>query len=262
MNSELLIDAIARQTDRGRTIWDAVLELVRSRGVISKAAILSHFRHDDEVVVRSVLADLVESGFVYQSGRGAGAIYRATGDDALAAGAPVPDDEAAAALVWVAVHRFGPVDEAQLTELLGLDRERVARMIAALVQDGRIERAEGDPPAWRSAACVIPVGAEAGWEAAVFDHFQAMVTAIGAKLRDATHRALPDDATGGATFHLDVGPDHPLRAEVLGLLRETRERASALRVRAEQVPQAGPTSRVIFYVGQCVLEDPEEEGAP
>jgi predicted acetyltransferase len=61
------------RTDRGRSLWEALLAFVQERGTeraVSRAAILQRFRHDDALVVSGVLRDLVDSGLLYRTGRG------------------------------------------------------------------------------------------------------------------------------------------------------------------------------------------------
>jgi hypothetical protein len=99
----------------------------------------------------------------------------------------------------------------------------------------------------------------------VFDHYQALVTALCTKLRLGRARAIPGEWVGGCTYSVEVWDDHPLHDEALGLLQRTRDHATALRERIETynlthpAPQQG-TKRLIFYAGQTVL-GLEDEGA-
>ena len=102
----------------------------------------------------------------------------------------------------------------------------------------------------------MPFGAVVGWEAAVFDHYQAMVTAIGTKLR------LGDSEegryVGGSTYNFWIWEGHPMEREVLCLLEELRERVGALRQRVTKHNESDPRrehemTRVIAYVGQTLL---------
>jgi hypothetical protein len=110
----------------------------------------------------------------------------------------------------------------------------------------------------------VPLGSPAGWEAAVFDHYQALVTALCTKLRLGRTRAVPGEWVGGSTYSANVWDGHPLQDEVLGLLQRTRDHASALRARVEEYNATHPApvegdKRVIFYAGQAVL-GLEDEG--
>src|SRR5690606_10359936 len=75
----------------------------------------------------------------------------------------------------------------------------------------------------------IPQKAAAGWEAAVFDHFQAMVRTIAARVNES--EAARGEQIGGSTYSFEVWPGHPYHAEALGQLKRFRERASELRAR-------------------------------
>jgi hypothetical protein len=87
-----------------------------------------------------------------------------------------------------------------------------------------------------------------------------MVGAICTKLRHGQRRADLKDTVGGSTFAFDLWEGHPDEEEVLGLLKELRERAQALRLRAESVeaPPEARRKRVLFYVGQNVMAEDEE----
>src|SRR5262245_48710826 len=129
-------------TVRGRSLWEATYDYVRERESLSQQEVLERFRSDDDASVRGVLSDLVESGLIFRSGRGATARYRVVKEDELGAG---PDStEAATHLVWVAVSRFGPAGPDRIAEAVPLDRSEIDRALRALAADGRIERVERD----------------------------------------------------------------------------------------------------------------------
>jgi hypothetical protein len=141
----------------------------------------------------------------------------------------------------------------------------VEQALQALLADGRVRREQTDDgPCYRSDRLDVPVGMRGGWEAAVLDHFQAMVSTICVRLRHGAAGAPASDATGGTTFTFDVWPGHPLDAEVRGLLAEVRARAYALRDRVDRHnthhPQRTERAPVVFYAGQYVKAD-DGEGA-
>ena len=225
-------------TDDGVSLWQAVLAYLRERGSVSRGEVLRRFCDDDE------------TGLVFRSGRSDRSTYRAAkGDDV----ASVDDSGAIANLVWVCLHQRGPVSPGEISAVLGLKVEQVATALAALVEREQAVEAEIDGTALYSAAqCVISFGNEEGWEAALFDHYQAVVAAIAAKVRTGASVASRDDHTGGSTYHFDMQEGHPLEEEVLGLLARTRERASKLRDSVTRVEHHGEGHRyrVAFYVGQ------------
>jgi hypothetical protein len=169
-------------------------------------------------------------------------------------------------LVWIVVHRYGPVTRADIAERIPADDEALSDALALLVGDGRVSLADGSAgTTYSTHGCVIPLGSSAGWEAAVFDHYQALVTALCTKLRLGRARAVPGEWVGGSTYSVCVWDGHPMHDEALALLQRTRNHASALRERVEaynannSVPQES-TKKVIFYMGQTVL-GLEDEGA-
>jgi hypothetical protein len=108
---------------------------------------------------------------------------------------------------------------------------------------------------------VIPLGAPVGWEAAVFDHYKALVTTILSRLNENRATAL-DDLVGGSTYTIDVWQDHPLAEEVYGTLGRVRSMLGDLRTRvnefneARELPEAH--TRVVMYVGQSLIREGSE----
>jgi hypothetical protein len=244
-------------TDRGRSLWEALFAFVQEKGPVSRRAILARFSGDEETVIRGVLRDLVESGLVFRSGRGDWTTFRAaTEEDAKEAG---DDAERLAHVVWIVVYRYGPLGRAEIAERIPMDATALGNVLSSLVADGRIAvEQQGSKTSYSTDGCVVPLGSAVGWEAAVFDHYQALVTALCTKLRLGRARAVVGDWVGGSTYSANVWDGHPLEGEVLGLLQRTRDQASDLRARVETYNAAHPApeegdKRVIFYVGQTVL---------
>jgi hypothetical protein len=251
-------------TERGRSLWEALLAFVQEKGSVSRLAIFERFSGDEETVVRGVLRDLVDTGLLYRSGRGDWATYRAaTDDDAPTAGNRA---EHLAHLVWVVVHRYGPVSLGEIAEHVPTEPAVLDEALRSLVADRRVVVTDRDGGVTYSTdGCVVPLGSAVGWEAAVFDHYQAVVTALCTKLRIGRARAVPGEWIGGSTYSVNVWSGHPLEEEVLGLLQRTRDQVTALRGRVETYNErhsrpANGDKRVIFYVGQTVL-GLEEEGS-
>jgi hypothetical protein len=108
---------------------------------------------------------------------------------------------------------------------------------------------------------VIPVGAEQGWEAAVFNQFSAVAQTIAAKLRIGA-RAAAKDQVGGATYTFTVYDGHPHRQEVVNLLARLRSEMDELWTKVsthnQQHPVPVDAERVCLYFGQNVM--PSDEG--
>jgi hypothetical protein len=131
-----------------------------------------------------------------------------------------------------------------------------------LVAAGLVNQAaDGGEVRYACESLVIAFGEGSGWEAAVFDHYQALVSALVTKLRAGTRRADLGDAVGGSTFTFDLWHGHPMQGEVLGYLRAMRERGMQLRSALQQYndscepPPAATPLRVTAYVGQGVTDD-------
>jgi hypothetical protein len=247
-------------TDRGRSLWEAVLDHVRGRAIVTRAEILIRFASDDEAQVRGVLHDLCENRLVFSSGAGPSTVYRAASEEELGALRQMRTPEGLDELLWALIYQLGPLSADGVLEHCGLERAELEAALSRLVNSGCVERNEEQGVSiYRSSSLVIPLGAPVGWEAAVFDHFKAMVNTIAARLGD--ERASPSlaDRVGGSTYSLDVWDGHPLADEVYGTLARLRSLLSEQRARVEQfnaahgVPES--YTRVVLYAGQCLIRE-------
>jgi hypothetical protein len=104
-------------TFRGRSLWAALLDYVQEKNTVGRPALLARFQYDDEITVKGVLNDLVDSGLLFRSGRGDATTYRAArAEDAVPE--LMSSGERLDHLLWVAVHRFGPLPQAELTQIV------------------------------------------------------------------------------------------------------------------------------------------------
>lgn len=257
------------RTDRGRSLWEAVLEFTEHGGVVTRHEVLRRFRHDDEASVRGVLRDLTESSLVFASGSGRSAAYRAATPEEIRTVQRTSDRAGLEALVWSVVYREPGLTEDDVTNQTGLARSEVTSLLDQLVRSGRIEPSEprdsaDSAPRYRSRELVLGMDDAMGWEASVLDHFSTMVQTIAQKLaRD--QRATLVDEVGGSTYHLELWRGHPYEEEVLGELRRFRERMTALRARLDafNAAHAGTARslKVHAYYGQWVLEEDQHDEA-
>lgn len=245
----------------GQSVWEAVLDYVRESGPVTRAQVLARFVRDEPAQVRAVLSDLVGSELLVRTGRGDSTAFRyATRADRVPT-SEGSDVERVAQLLWVAVHRFGPISSTALGEIVPASEAEIGEALQVLLRDGRVQPSETSPVTFSAPNYLIPVGSAVGFEAAVFDHFQAMVTALCIKLRGNKIKDQSDDWVGGSTYCYDVWPGHPLHDEVAGFLRTVRQQAVALRQRVEAHNAASPRSpgqpqrRFTTYVGQGLITD-------
>jgi len=243
-----------------RTLWRAVLEHIRREQRVRKADLLARFAHDGEREVGSTLSDLVNSGLVYQTGRGLDALYRVTSDVDLRHLAGSDDPSAVAPVVWSIIYDKPGTTEAEVARSLELDTAVVSKAVQSLIDEGRMRR-DGDGPSARLSAedLLVPVGAAQGWEVAVHDHFRAVANAIASKVRTRTVQSVASDVVGGATLSFDLSEGHPYRAQVHALLAEVRERVNTLWNEVETYNARKPIAeddreRVFFYFGQYIEE--------
>ncbi len=243
------------QTEQGRTLWQALLDFVRGQGLVTRARLLERFKADGELEVSAVIHDLTESGLVFCSGSGKAAVYRAANDEELNRLVQLSDASGLDELAWVLVYREGPLDEGRLSELFGRSKADVVEVTERLLADGRVQRLPDGKLSARD--FVVPLGSTSGWEAAIFDHVQAVVQTICQRL-EAAQSGGASANVGGSTYSFDVWSGHPLQAQVKAQLADLRERLGALREQVDAHNKAHGLApeyeQVVTYVGQCVVE--------
>lgn len=233
-------------TVRGRSLWSAVLDFVPNDRLVRRSEVLQHFHRDDAAQVRGILSDLCESGLILKLGRGEQTAYRAASSEELRELDRSTDGFEQ--FVWLMVYRLGPVSKAALLENLHSDGARLDAALANLASSGLVNDTNG---VLSTREVVVEASAPIGWEAAMFDHFRALVLTLCARLRGS------EDATtnGGSTYSFDICAEHPLAPDVYGILARTRRELSALRARVEEYNAQHPVSNqdlVTVYVGQFV----------
>jgi hypothetical protein len=247
-------------TDRGRSLWEAVLEFIRSKSIVARAEVLLRFANDDEPQVRGVLHDLSENRLIFSSGSGPSAVYRAASEEELGALRKMHAPDGFDELIWALVFRLGPIGVDELLGDSGLERAELEAALSRLVGSGCVDRLdEGGKVVYRSSSLVIPLGAPVGWEAAVFDHFKAMVNTITSRLAQDRQSANLVDRVGGSTYSLEVWEGHPHADEVYATLARLRSLLGEQRAKVEQfnaehgLPES--YTRVVLYAGQCVIHE-------
>jgi hypothetical protein len=157
------------------------------------------------------------------------------------------------------MYREGPLTMKEIAERAQGEVAVIEGSIRRLLDAGRIELIESNGVSrYHARALVVPLGAPVGWEAAVFDHFKALVTTVLSRLNENRATAV-DDQVGGGTYTIDVWSGHPLADEVFGTLGRVRTMLSDLRARVvainrtEQVPEVH--TRVVIYAGQCLIHE-------
>jgi len=246
-------------TDEGRSLWQAVLEYLSDGNLVTRGEVLRRFHRDEGELVRGALHDLVENGLVLKMGKGPRTVYRAATREEIASLDRGPEHDGTDELVWAIVFREGPIAHSTLAGLVRGDA--LEGSLSRLISSGRVQRKlVHDEPAYSAREFLIAERAERGWEAAVFDHFQAVVKTIGARLR--SENPSPSNL-GGSTYAFDVWPGHPHEAEVTGLLAALREQTGALKKKVREHNASHPRPRryteITFYGGQNSMEHEDEE---
>jgi hypothetical protein len=251
-------------TQQGTSLWEAVLAYVEEQGVVSRNDVLHRFSGDEDALVRGVLQDLTDTGLVFRSGVRDTTVYRCTKPDELKQARVATGQDALDAMVWALVRREGPVSLDALASRTALRQDDLVRTLARLVEVARVEIATGPSGStYRSRSLVVPLGAQSGWEAAVYDHFHAMVKTVVCKLRHDTGLAPGGDRVGGSTYSFAVWDGHPLANRVYAQLSQFRNATTALREAVDAFNEehglAARRDRVTVYMGQCVISEESEE---
>jgi hypothetical protein len=249
------------KTDSGTTLWEAIYGFVRERERVRAYEVHQRFRYDDADMVTGVLSDLVSTGLVYRAGRGEDATFRVVDAADLVNDSRVRS-QASVYLVWLSVYRNRALTVEALSELMKLPVDACQAALDELVGEGRVRQVrQGEDVRYESDVLDVPLGALQGWEAAVLDHFQAMIAAITRKLMAGRSSSRHSDQVGGSTWSIDVFPGHPLEAEVKGTLARVRTEVESLRTRVDAhnaaVGKHEGLERVVVYVGQYVASEHE-----
>ncbi len=241
-------------TERGRTLWEAVLDHLSQGDVRSRAQVLKRFSRDDQELVRGVLHDLTENGLVFSSGSGQDQVYRATTKAEQLQMGTLADAAGFAELLWAFIYREGPVTRAQLAELAASESTRLDEALQRLCTHGKVTLLDGS---YRAEKLEVLLANEAGWEAAVFDHYRALVQTICQRLTPNAAHASTQGRIGGSTFTLDVWEGHPHAEEAYAVLARFRAAHTALyeRIEAHNAEHGRPSEydQVVIYGGQHVL---------
>jgi hypothetical protein len=248
-------------TDRGRSLWVAVLDFVQQSVSVTRAEVLLQFASDDESQVRGVLRDLCESGLIAASGSGPRLSYRLTSDEELARLRQAQSNDGMDELLWAMIYREGPFTLAELKKTHPAVDElepALARLLAA----GRIEQPSSDAT-YTARTLLLPLGSPVGWEAAVFDHFKAVVNTVTRRLGMDRKSSALADRVGGSTYTLDVWDGHPYAQQAYETLKAQRLQLGELRDKVERYNADHPVperyTQVLMYVGQTLIEQGEDE---
>jgi hypothetical protein len=250
-------------TDRGRTLWEAVLDFVSQGEVRSRGQVLARFSRDEQDLVRGVLHDLTENGLVFATGVGQEQAYRATTKAEHVQMSRLADASGLDELLWAFIYREGPVSREALAELAAGNAVALDVVLDRLVALHKITaEGEGELRTFRASKLEVLLDAEVGWEAAVFDHYRALVQTICQRLSRGSAQA--SARTGGSTFTLDVWPGHPHADEAYAVLARFRTEHTELYERIERynAEHGRPSEydQVVIYGGQHVRahQEPNE----
>lgn len=249
-------------TERGQSLWQAVLDYISASPVTSRAEVLQHFHRDDPLTVRGILHDLTETGLVFSSGTGDATVFRAVGEEearyALARSSEGRDE-----LLSVLIYREGPFERQELFAKSAMTQEDFDACVERLVAAQQVELT--DTGLLKGKRFHIPLSDAKGWEGAVLDHYHALVRTICTRLQ--LNEADVAQTCGGATYSFEVWSGHPFEHEVTGTLARLRSELTELRGRVDeynqQVGVPDEHNRVVCYAGQHIIEQgPEFEREP
>jgi hypothetical protein len=242
-------------TQQHQTLFEAVLDYVERNPGVLRSTILRRFQKDGERETIGVLTDLVNSGLLYSSSSGPGTLYGVTSEAERQRLTRESDLHSLAGMAWGLVYHTPQMTTLELARLLQTDETRVNEAVTLLCEDGRVTR--DDQGRLRAPGFQIGTDTAHGWESAVFDHFQALATAIASKLRYLGSQTKANDWIGGTTLRFELSPNHPHKAETLELLNQVRAQLDGVWTRVSDYNDAHPIAEdqrfnVVFYFGQNV----------
>ncbi len=123
------------RTERAATLWEAVFDYLQKNGPVSRGEVLLRFARDDEMVLRSLLKDLVGTGLVYRTGRGDHVRYHVAEPPA----ANTASAQTLADLICLTVHRTAPATLGDVSSLLSLEPAKLRPLVDELVGQGRLK---------------------------------------------------------------------------------------------------------------------------
>lgn len=266
----------ARREHRRRTVRRQILDRLIAAEADGQATLPWSALDDlDAGPVRrtAVLAELIREGIVYRVGVGARGRIGLSRPPELLIERGADDPTVPEAMVVVALLRDEPTTVAALCRSTGLEAEVVEACLAALERDERVEsvgriRGEervGAGARWRTVAPQVVDargdGLPDGWQTALFDHFESVVTLMASRLGDMPAPPAPRAADGAlSTYVFDVRSrdSEPIDLEASGLLSAVRRDASALRLRldarnVERAHDVEDGEKIVFYAGRYRL---------
>jgi hypothetical protein len=247
---------------RESTLWNAVIDAIAAAGSIARGELLEQFSREDETLVRGVLRDLVDSGLLACDGQGQEARYRVRSEQELRQRLPGAAEPGFDELIWALVYRGGPLPLHALAARLQLEPEPLRARLDALCASGRVQLGDAGYVAHDLS---VPLRSEAGWEAAVFDHVQAVVQTICQRLQLAAGVPSGQERVGGSTYSFDVWDGHPLAGEVEASLARFRAQHSELRARVDawnqQYGRPARYRQIVMYGGQCLFDRNSSTGS-
>lgn len=239
-------------TERGQSLWQAILDFIETKTVVTRAEVCGHFHRDEPGTVRGVLRDLTDTGLVFSSGTGDGTVFRAVGEEE-ARHARQHNAAGSDELLAVLIYREGPIAPAELERRSGMSHAQLMPILQRLIESQQVELdKEGR---YGGIRFHIPLSEGKGWEAAMLDHYHALVRTLCARLQPDSFEQ--GETCGGATYTFEVWSGHPHEGEVKGALQRMRNELSSLRQRVESfnASESLPDehSKVVVYAGQHVV---------
>src|SRR6187402_253007 len=148
-------------TERGRSLWEVVLEHIRTHSLVTRRELLVRFSSDDEAQIRAVLRDLCDSQLVFWTGTSSNPSYRAASDDELSTLQRKLGAEGAEELVIALMYREGPLTLQEIAERAQTEVAAIEGTVQRLLSAGRIRRSDAADGASRydAQALVVPLGA-------------------------------------------------------------------------------------------------------
>jgi hypothetical protein len=251
-------DQIGSGNSRPKTLLEQVYGFIDENYATAGNPVLyikvaDRFKRVPDETLRALLRFLVQYGLLEVEGRGRRRRYRSI---TLRRSEDVGLPE-----LSVMLFREGPLTLTEIVTRMGRSEEEVLELIAELRDESTLteEDDETGETVFRVHDYHLPVGLNAGYELAIWDHITAVLTAICKKVRVGQHEAQMQDRIGGTTFSFDVPIGHPIEDEIASFLGESRAKMErwleqVREIEVTETDEETPRRRVTIYTGQ-MLED-------
>lgn len=240
--------------DQNDSQWSKLYAFISAHPNTSRDDILKRFYPVEEVLIAGLLRDMVSNELVTIDRNDGTWRYRVI-DGADFERLVANETARQANFVWVAIHRYGPLSQAQLAAKLAVTETQLDRALATLTATGRVDIIDDDTPTPLLAVTNYNITqADASWESAVYDHLHAVFKTVTERLKADTTTHLH---ASGSTYSFDIWENHPANTQLFNLVNDFRKKTSELwddlvRHNREHIDGDDPHQLTLYFGEICL----------